>query len=166
MDYRLYASGDFDALYAIEERCFRPPERFGRRYMRELVNSTEAAAWIAEENGRMAGFAIVEWARQAGGTVAYLQTIEVDPEMRGRGVARELLKRGEDAAKGAGAGLIWLNVDEQNEAAIRLYQSSGYLCRGRQDGYYGRGRAALIYEKALSALGSDVRHGSSRSGCA
>jgi len=149
VDYRRYAPGDFPQLYEIEEQCFRPPQRFSRRYMRELVGAASAATWIAEEAGRLGGFAIVDWSREAGETVAYLQTIEVDPLQRGRGIARELLRRAESSAAAAGASLIWLHVDEQNHAAIRLYQSNGYLCKGREDGYYGRSRAALIYSKTL-----------------
>jgi [ribosomal protein S18]-alanine N-acetyltransferase len=150
VDYRLYADGDFDALYAIEERCFVLPERFGQRYMRELVRAANAATWIAEEDGRMAGFAIVEWYGEGGKTLAYLQTIEVDPEFRRHGVAGQLLRRALNSAMGAGAEFLWLHVDEQNQAAIRLYQSDGFLCTGREEGYYGRGRAAIVYAKRLA----------------
>jgi ribosomal-protein-alanine N-acetyltransferase len=152
IDYRPYVDGDFDALYAIEELCFNLPERFGRRYMRQLVNATHAATWIAEEENQMAGFAIVEWSPDPGGRDAYLQTIEVDPAHRAHGIARELLSRAERSAKSAGATAIWLHVDEKNQAAIRLYQAGGFLCQGREEGYYGRGRAALIYAKPLAQI--------------
>ena len=32
------------------------------RYMRQLVESADSATWIAEDDGQIAGFAIVEWA--------------------------------------------------------------------------------------------------------
>ena len=150
MNYRLYTLDDFISLYAIEELCFQPPHRFSRVYMRQLVSSANAATWIAEEDGRIAGFAIVEWAQESGQSEAYIQTIEVAPDHRGRGAGRELMRRVEDSAHSAGAQTIWLHVDAENQSAIHLYQKSGYLCEGRQDGYYGRGRAALIYAKSLS----------------
>lgn len=149
MLYRPYAANDFDPLYAIEEVCFEPPLRFSRRYMRSLVTAANAATWIAEEDGRMAGFAIVEWTESLEALLAYVQTIEIAPEQRGRGAGHELLRRVEDSALAAGAASIWLHVDEENRAAIALYQSHGYLCKDREEGYYGRGRAALIFEKAL-----------------
>ena len=149
MIYRPYTPKDFVALYALEERCFEPPSRFGRRYMRLLVSHSNAATWIAEENGQMAGFAIVEWSSSE--VTAYIQTIEVAPEMRGRGVGRELLGRIEGSARLAGAGLIWLHVEEANAAAVRLYEALGYRCEGRQEDYYPLGRAALIYLKRLDA---------------
>ena len=145
MLYRLYKPTDFAALYAIEEMCFEPPLRFGRRYMRQLVEAADAATWIAEADDRMAGFAIVEWAEGA----AYIQTLEVLPERRGSGVGGELLRLTEGSARGAGAELIWLHVDAENAGAIRLYERHGYRYENREEDYYARGRAALVYAKRL-----------------
>jgi len=147
--YRLYNPGEFASLYAIEEICFQQPFRFGRRYMRNLVESAGTATWIAEEDGRMAGFAIAEWAEGRSGVAAYIQTIEVLPEARGRGVGAELLVRLEGSARAAGAGLIWLHVDAENAGAIRLYEARGFHPEGRAENYYPKGRAALIYSKTL-----------------
>ena len=101
MNYRLFQPDDFHDLYAIEELCFQPPQRFTRRYMRQLIASHDAATWIAEVNGHMAGFAIVEWAQQITGIVAYIATLEVLPEQRGRGIGAELLRRLEGSANAA-----------------------------------------------------------------
>ncbi len=150
MLYRLYKPEDFDALYALEELCFEPPSRFGRRYMRLLVSRANATAWIAEEDGRLWGFAIVECAEERRGVTAYIQTIEVAPEARGCGVGGALLGRIEGSARAAAAGLIWLHVEAANTGAIRLYEARGYACDGRQENYYPHGRAALIYVKRLS----------------
>ena len=59
----------------------------------------------------MAGFTIVEWTTVPKGTVAYIQTIEVDFALRRRGIAAELLCRAENSAHSAGASFIWLHVD-------------------------------------------------------
>jgi ribosomal protein S18 acetylase RimI-like enzyme len=147
--YRLYSAEDFAQLYAIEEACFQPPFRFGRGYMRQLVNRSNAATWIAEEDGRMAGFAIVEWMRERGGLTAYIQTLEVAPEFRGRRIGGELLRRMEGSARKVGARAIELHVDEKNGDAIRLYEAHGYVCEGRSEDYYARGRAGLMYAKVL-----------------
>jgi ribosomal protein S18 acetylase RimI-like enzyme len=149
VNFRPYACEDFEALYAVEELCFEPLFRFGRRYMQQLVSRFDVAAWVAEEDGRVAGFAVVEWAQRKNGVTAYIQTIEVAPEARGRGVGRQLLGRIENSARAAGAGLIWLHVEAANEGAIRLYETQGYSCKGRRENYYPLGRAALIYKKRL-----------------
>ncbi|MGA2653663.1 MAG: N-acetyltransferase [Terracidiphilus sp.] len=145
MEYRLYSPSDFAALYAIEEVCFQPPLRFGRGYMRQLVSAADTATWIAEQDGQMAGFSIVEWAE---GT-AYLQTLEVMPERRVGGVGGELLRLAEGSARNAGAELMWLHVDAENDGAIRLYERNGYSLKGREEDYYARSRAALVYARSL-----------------
>ena len=151
MLYRPYTPEDFAELYAIEEVCFQPPFRFGRRYVRKLVDSPNAATWIVEQGGLMGGFAIIEWMRQAGGVIAYIQTIEVAPDRRGQGVGGELLRCVEGSARAVGAQAIWLHVDAENGAAIRLYEANGYQNEGREENYYSLGRAALIYGKPLGA---------------
>lgn len=149
MLYRLYQSADFDALYEIEELCFQSPLRFSRGYMRQLIRQVDAATWIAEDGGRICGFGIVEWVNAKAGVVAYIQTLEVLPEVRGKGVGGELLRRMEGSAWVAGASISWLHVDAENAEAIRVYERFGYELIGREEDYYGRGRTALIYEKAL-----------------
>lgn len=151
MNYRLYIPEDFAALYAIEETCFEPPFRFGRTYMRSLVDSEYSATWIAEDDCKMTGFAIVVWTKDKGGPVAYIQTIEVAPEQRGRGVGKELLRRVEGSALAVGAARIWLHVDEKNSLAVRLYETSGYHYEGREPDYYAPSRAGEIYSKLLGA---------------
>ena len=149
MVYRLYKPQDFDPLYAVEEACFEPPFRFSRSAMRQLVDSEHAATWIAQEDNHVEGFAIVEWAQEAGLTVAYIPTIEVAPEKRRSGAGGELLRLLERSATGAGAQLIWLHVAEDNAAAIRLYEAHGYRPQGREADFYARGRTALVYAKQL-----------------
>jgi ribosomal protein S18 acetylase RimI-like enzyme len=151
LNYRLFAHEDFAQLYSIEEACFQPPLRFSRRYMRLLVSSVNAATWIAEESGQLAGFAIVEWAEEAGAVLAYIQTIEVAAERRGKGAGAELLRLIESSAETAGAQAIWLHVSAENPGAIRLYESHGYLPQGREENYYASGLTALVYRKEFAA---------------
>ncbi|MGO8934454.1 MAG: GNAT family N-acetyltransferase [Terracidiphilus sp.] len=153
MLYRLYQPADFAALYTLEELCFQPPIRYSRAWMRQLIANPNSATWIAEdsagENKTMAGFAIVEWTTMPKGTVAYIQTIEVHPSSRRRGIAAQLLKRAEDSARAAGAIAIWLHVDVENPVAIHLYEGRGYARKGREEHYYARHRPAFVYSKSL-----------------
>jgi ribosomal-protein-alanine N-acetyltransferase len=151
MIYRLYNPEDFEPLYAVEEACFQPPFRFSRHVMRQLIGSGHAATWIAEEDGRVQGFAIVEWAREADRTVAYIPTIEVAPEKRRSGAGGKLLRRLERSAAQAGASVIWLHVAENNAAAIRLYSAHGYYPEGEEANFYAQGLTALVYAKPLDS---------------
>jgi ribosomal-protein-alanine N-acetyltransferase len=152
MHYRPYRPTDFDPLYAIEELCFQPPLRFPRAYMRRIIKNPDGATWIAEAEEQMIGFAIVEWSGPLADRYAYIQTLEVSPEHRRHGIARELLTRLEQSAQAAGAAAIWLHVDTDNAPAIRLYQAHGYNKQGREEHYYARHRAADIYSKPLTSV--------------
>lgn len=150
MNFRLYAPGDFEQLYAIEQRCFLPELRFSRRYMRQVIRSPHTVTWIAEEDCLLTGFAIVAWTSTNNGVTAYLETIEVLTAFRGQGVGRGLLRNIEASAVAAAARILWLHVNIANQDAIRLYQAQGYCCEGVQEDYYPDGNAALIYRKPLS----------------
>jgi ribosomal-protein-alanine N-acetyltransferase len=165
MHYRLYQSADFPQLYAIELLCFQPPFRFSRRYMQQLIANPNSATWIAEsriaeakptesktaeQEREMTAFAIVEWSTEDAETTAYIQTLEVAPAHRKRGIATQLLSRLESSATTAGASAITLHVAEPNSAAIHLYQTHGYQPRGREEDYYAQGIAALTYFKPLN----------------
>lgn len=149
MVYRLYKPDDFAALYAIEEVCFQPPFRFSQTYMRKLVNARDGATWIAEDNFVMAGFAIVGWAEHENDIAAYIETIEVLPEFRSRGMGAELLRRVEATARTASARTLWLHVDITNVSAIRLYKRHGFVARGSEEHFYAPGRGAHLYAKRL-----------------
>jgi ribosomal protein S18 acetylase RimI-like enzyme len=69
--------------------------------------------------------------------------------MRAQGVGRELLKHMEGSALAAGASAIWLHVDVENWAAIRLYESYDFVRAGNEENYYAPGRGAYIYRKHL-----------------
>jgi [ribosomal protein S18]-alanine N-acetyltransferase len=149
MHYRLFEPADFDDLYAIEEVCFQHPQRFTRRYMRQLIVSPDSATWIAEQNDTVVGFAILEWSQQISGVLAYIATIEVLPAFRKQGIAAELLRRLEGSANAERAIAISLHVDTENDSAIRLYERLGYCNSGRAEHYYARHRPAAIYVKQL-----------------
>ena len=159
MHYRLYQSADFPQLYAIELLCFQPPFRFSRRYMQQLIANPNSATWIAEsriaeakpaeQEREMTAFAIVEWSTEDAQTTAYIQTLEVAPAHRKRGIATQLLHRLEGSARNAGATAIGLHVAEPNAPAIHLYQAHGYQPHGREENYYAHGIPALTYLKPL-----------------
>jgi ribosomal-protein-alanine N-acetyltransferase len=150
--YRPYLPDDFAALYALETRCFQLPQRFTRRYMRQLVTSPNAATWIAvDEAEKLAGFAIVEWVNLPSETVAYIETLEVSAEQRRKGVGAGLLHHAVATAREADATALWLHVAEENQAARGLYAAQGFVMLGREKNYYGRGRHALVLALSLAS---------------
>jgi ribosomal protein S18 acetylase RimI-like enzyme len=149
MHYRPYKPADLAQIHALEEVCFSPALRFSREYMRQMVSRVKAATWVAEEDGKLAGFASAGLKCRRSGTVAYLDTIEVSPGSRGRGIGRELLRRIECSAAEARAASIWLHVDTKNLGAIHLYESQGYRLEEKMHDFYPDGRPAFLLSKWL-----------------
>lgn len=151
MNFRHYQAGDFEELYAIEMACFQPPLRFTKSYMRQILQHPNGAAWVAEDDGVLIGFGIVEWEQEEGELIAYIETLEVSSEFRRKGIGLKLLRLLEGSSLAAGASMIWLHVDSHNKDAKKLYFTSGYENKGAQQNYYGNRHDAEIYCKVLSA---------------
>jgi len=84
---------------------------------------------------------------------AEILTIAIDPKMRRQGVARKLLEIAETELADLGVDTLFLEVAEDNLAAITFYKMSGFKPIGKRPAYYKRekGRvAALTYQKRLS----------------
>jgi len=87
-----------------------------------------------------------------GGDQAEILTIAVDSAARRQGIAGALLDIAETELLDLGVELLFLEVAEDNEAAIAFYKKYGFKPIGRRPSYYKRdmGRvAALTFQKAL-----------------
>lgn len=56
----------------------------------------------------------------------YIDTVCVNPDFRGQGIGTSLLEHAEKVAREAGFMKLTLNVEEEKESAIRLYERVGY----------------------------------------
>lgn len=113
--------GDVDEVAALFRRSFgaltflptlQTPEEDRRHFGRVVEN---AEVWVAEENGRLLGFAAL-----AGDT---LELFYVEPEAQGRGVGSAMLEHVK--AQRPGGFTFW--VFQQNERARGFYERRG--CR-------------------------------------
>ena len=67
---------------------------------------------------------------------AEILSVAVADRQRGRGLARQLLNFHLRRLAGLGARAIFLEVDEHNIPALRLYQRAGFQEVSRRPGYY------------------------------
>jgi ribosomal-protein-alanine N-acetyltransferase len=63
-------------------------------------------------------------------------TFAVDPKRRGGGVGRALLARHLENLERGGARLVFLEVGDDNAAAIKLYERAGFKVIGKRENYY------------------------------
>ncbi len=94
-------------------------------HCRELVADTDFHAdglLLAYRDGRCVGFSR-NWVNPARGEVA---TLGVDPQARGIGLGRALLRASVAWLERMDAPRVTLGVDGENETAIRLYRTEGF----------------------------------------
>ena len=73
---------------------------------------------------------------------AEILSVAVAPARRGRGLARKLLDLHLRRLAGLGVGAVFLEVDEDNAPARRLYGGAHFRDVGRRPAYYPRGTQA------------------------
>jgi [ribosomal protein S18]-alanine N-acetyltransferase len=83
---------------------------------------------------------------------AEILSVAVAWSRRGKGLARRLLDLHLRRLAGLGTRTVFLEVDEGNEPARRLYRRAGFHQVGRREGYYptGKGSAALVLRRDLT----------------
>jgi [ribosomal protein S18]-alanine N-acetyltransferase len=85
---------------------------------------------------------------------AEILSIAIDPTHRGRGLSRDLLLTHLGHLAGRGIRTIFLEVEENNQPARRLYEWAGFTVVGRRERYYqepgGQQLNALLMRRDLS----------------
>jgi ribosomal-protein-alanine N-acetyltransferase len=83
---------------------------------------------------------------------AEILSIAVNGSRRGKGLAHRLLDLHLRRLAGLGVNMVFLEVDEGNLPACKLYRRAGFRDVGRRDGYYppGTGGAALVLRRDLT----------------
>ena len=113
-------SADLDAIDDIERLSFPAP------WPRETFAAELAREWaridVARDAGRLVAFCNY-WLVV---NELHVLAIATHPDVRGRGVARELLRRVLATGVRAGCTLATLEVRRSNAAAIALYERAGF----------------------------------------
>jgi [ribosomal protein S18]-alanine N-acetyltransferase len=121
------AATDANVLAALHASAFDQP--WNVREIESLLEGPGAFALALAD-----GFILV---RALAGESEII-TLAVRPEARRRGVARRLIDAAAVQAIGAGADEMFLEVAEDNPAALGLYHAAGFQPVGRRRGYYAR----------------------------
>lgn len=101
------------ALYPAESNHFDSPG---------TLASTRGVFLVAEQGGRLVGCGAAKHC----GDWAELKRMYLRPEVRGLGIAREILDRLLDWARAERLGLARLETGVASEGALRLYRRAGF----------------------------------------
>ena len=112
-------------LLAVDHAAFDDFWRFDRHGMAEAVAATGKARTlvIRGQDGVPVAFAILGF----GHAMAYLQRLAVHPDWQGHQMGRSLTRAAARTARKAGSKAMLLNTQTDNEAAIALYESEGFV---------------------------------------
>ena len=115
------------AYESLEEYAYNEPSSV-RRYMRWLFRHDPKGFFVAkDEAGNIVGFIAVDagWISR-GRRVGEIHELVVDPEARGRGIAKTLINKALDYFRSKGLKISGLWVGEHNYHAQKLYEKLGY----------------------------------------
>jgi [ribosomal protein S18]-alanine N-acetyltransferase len=123
--------GDLDAIEAIERASYPAPWSRSM-FASELAKQSSRSIAAVTPDERLVGYLVLS--RYV--DVWHVMNVAVDPAMRRRGIASTMLEQlfemtSADADRG-----YTLEVRVSNVAAIRLYESFGFVSHGVRRGYY------------------------------
>jgi ribosomal-protein-alanine N-acetyltransferase len=122
---------DLEQVVAIDQVSFSLPWPASSFHF-ELTDNPASRCWVAELDGRVAAM-LVAWLIV---DEIHIATIATHPDFRKQGIGEKLLLFTLQAAKDEGAVSSFLEVRENNAAAIMMYRKFGYVESGRREGYY------------------------------
>lgn len=137
--------GDAAALAALHRISFRHGWSEGE--FERLLSERAAIAHVARADGGrgvVVGFVL----SHCTGKEAEILLVALAPGERGRGVAAKILAKHLGRLAATGVREVFLEVDEGNAPALKLYARAGFREVGRRAGYYrkpeGAGSALIL----------------------
>jgi ribosomal protein S18 acetylase RimI-like enzyme len=115
---------DFERIVELENLCFPKEHAYTRRQLRYLLFKANSTIFVETTGSLLRGFLIILYRR--GTTVAGIETVNVDPLHRKKGIGLRLLTAAEEHLRKRGISKIRLEVSITNRAAIKLYEHAGY----------------------------------------
>jgi mycothiol synthase len=143
---RAFVPGQDDAAWlGVNARAFATHPEQGRWTQSDLDDRI-AQPWFdpagfllaVADDGHLLGF---HWTKRHSPQVGEVYVIGMDPSAQGRGLGRTLLLAGLDYLQRTGAETVILYTDEENQGAVRLYESTGFAITRRQTQYRGEATA-------------------------
>jgi ribosomal-protein-alanine N-acetyltransferase len=138
--------GDASAMASLHAQSFHRGWSDGE--FEGLLTERNVIAHRATVRGKLVGFILSRLAADE----AEILSVAVAARERGRGLARDMLAMHMRRLAGAGCRTIFLEVDETNQPARRLYKTAGFREVGRRNSYYRQGSgatAALVLRRDI-----------------
>ena len=124
---------DAAMLAIVHATCFR--HGWSEAEFEQLLSDRSVIAQVGRSDrgrGRIVGFILSRRAADE----AEILTVAVLPAERGHGLASALVRRHLSRLAALGIARLFLEVEDGNRPALRLYERAGFSEVGRREGYY------------------------------
>lgn len=121
---RIATPDDFERIVELENLCFPKEHAYTRRQLHYLLFKAHSTVLVETKGTLVRGFLIILYRR--GTTVVGIETINVDPTQRKKGIGLRLLSVAEEHLRKNGIHKVRLEVSISNNAAIKLYEHAGF----------------------------------------
>jgi ribosomal protein S18 acetylase RimI-like enzyme len=148
---REYVPEDFEAIFALDQRCFDADTAYSRDDLNIFLTMRDSIAYVAELRRKIVGFVIAQRYRAQPAIQARIITLDVAPEAQRKGIATRLMDTAEAKLSELGVGRVRLEVSVENASAQALYGSRKYAPIGLIPHYYHHRVDGLVMEKELAA---------------
>jgi [ribosomal protein S18]-alanine N-acetyltransferase len=161
--------GDFEVLWAIDQKCFPPGISYSREELSAYIRRWSAFTVVAEQaspkesifhddsvqnrslkmstpDKNILGFIVAEISRRNEG---HIITIDVLPEVRKQGIGTKLLAAAENRLREAKCDTVILEAAVDNKAALAFYDRHKYFAFKTLAHYYPNGVNAYVLRKDL-----------------
>lgn len=138
-DFRLLTTDSTDELVAMMQQFYAidnyPIDAVkSAELCREFIqNETLGRAWIIEFDGKTAGYVILTFvfSFEYGGRIAFIDELFIKPGMQGKGLGKLAVTFIQQQIQALNIKLLYLEVENHNEIAQRLYLSNGFVAHNR-----------------------------------
>ena len=144
---REFSLSDLEKVIKIEKASFLNRKAFSEDYFRKLYQKSPEGFIVAEDKGKILGYAIGEVQKDCGKIIS----IAVHPAWRKKGIGKKLANFLIEHFKKENLKKISLHVRKNNLAAISFYQNLGFQILKTIKNCYQNGDDADLMSKNLGA---------------
>jgi ribosomal protein S18 acetylase RimI-like enzyme len=136
---RFARKDDLPAALCLEQTCFSAYS-INKRQLQYIQSCPHNVFLVAEQDGRVVGQAIALVRHHKRGMSGRIYSLAVSAECRGQKLGRTLMRRMIDELAARGVRKVYLEVEQANAPAVKLYERLGFRSLEPLPDYYGNGR--------------------------
>ena len=130
-------------IYNLDILCFN--NHYSLSTIQSDFENDKVIMFVYEKNDKIVGYISIYYFLDE----ANLQKIAVLEKERGKGIATELINYADNFLKKNNINRFYLEVNEHNLIAIKVYEKLGFKRISTRKNYYGND-SAVIFEKSLN----------------